>query len=58
MRRKSIFPFLIVLLILILSEYFFLEEAFGRSNVAVLLITGAGIAFSIISIISLIKKYN
>ena len=58
MRKKYILPFLITILILILSEYFFLQEAFGRSNIAILLLTGSGIAFSIISIVSLIKKYN
>jgi hypothetical protein len=58
MRRKFTWPFLLALLILILSEYFFLEEIFGRSNIAILLLTGIGIASSIFSIISLIRKHN
>lgn len=58
MRKKFIVSFLIALLILIASEYFFLEEMFGRSNIAILLLTGFGIAISILSIVSLIRKYN
>lgn len=58
MRRKFIWPFLIALLVLISSEYFFLEEIFGRGNVAVIALTGFGIAISIFSIVSLIRKYN
>jgi hypothetical protein len=58
MRRKFTWPFLLALLILILSEYFFLEEIFGRSNIAILLLTGIGITISIFSIISLIRKDN
>jgi hypothetical protein len=58
MRRKFTWPFLLALLILILSEYFFLEEIFGRSNIVILLLTGIGIASSIFSIVSLIRKHN
>jgi len=58
MKRNFILPFLIAILILILSEYFFLQEVFGRSNIAILLLTGTGVALSIISIVSLIRKYN
>jgi positive regulator of sigma E activity len=58
MRRKYIFPFLIAVVTLILSEYFFLQEAFGRSNVAILVLTGAGVTFGIAFIVSLIRKYN
>ena len=58
MRRKYIFPFLFAIITLISSEYFFLQEAFGRSNIAVLVLTGAGIALCIGFIVSLIRKYN
>ena len=58
MKKNFILPFLIALLILILSEYFFLQEVFGRNNIPILLLTGMGIAASIISIVSLIRKYN
>jgi hypothetical protein len=58
MRRKYILPFLTAIILLILSEYFFLQEIFDRSNTAVLLLTGIGIIFSIAFIISIIRKYN
>ena len=56
MRKKFRIFFLVALLILILSEYFFLEEVFGRSNIIILLLTGLGISLSIICIVSLIKR--
>lgn len=58
MRRKYMLPFLIAITILISSEYFFLHEAFGRSNIAILVLTGAAVAFCIAFIVSLIRKYN
>jgi positive regulator of sigma E activity len=58
MRRKYILPFLIAVITLILSEYFFLQEVFGRSNIAILILTGGGVALCIAFIVSLIRKYN
>lgn len=58
MRRKYIWPFLIAIILLILSEYFFLQEIYGRSNIGILLLTGTGAALSLLFIISLIRKYN
>jgi hypothetical protein len=58
MRRRFTWPFLLALLILVASEYFFLEEIFGRGNIAILLLTGIGTAISIFSIISLIRRYK
>jgi hypothetical protein len=39
-------------------EYFFLQEIFGRSNIAILFLTGTGVALCIAFIVSLIRKYN
>ena len=58
MRRKYILPFLLSVIILISSEYFFLQEIFGRSNIAILFLTGTGVALCIAFIVSLIRKYN
>ena len=58
MRRKYIVPFLLAIIILISSEYFFLQEIFGRSNIAILFLTGTGVALCIAFIVSLIRKYN
>jgi hypothetical protein len=57
-RTKYKLPFLVAVITLISSEYFFLQEAFGRSNIAILLLTGAAIAICITFIVSLIRKYN
>ena len=58
MRRKYMLPFLIAIITLIACEYFFLQEAFGRSNILILLLTGAAVAVCIAFIVSLIRKYN
>jgi hypothetical protein len=58
MRRNYIWPFLIAIALLIFSEYFFLQEIYGRSNIGVLLLTGIGVTLSLAFIISLIRKYN
>jgi len=58
MRRKYILAFLTAIIILILSEYFFLQEVFGRSNIAILLLTGTGIALGFAIIVSLIRKHT
>jgi hypothetical protein len=58
MRRKYTLPFLFAIITLISSEYFFLQEAFGRSNIVVLVLTGASVALCIAFIVSLIRKYN
>jgi len=58
MRRKYILAFLTAIIILILSEYFFLQEVFGRSNIAILLLTGTGIALGFAFIVSLIRKHT
>jgi hypothetical protein len=58
MRRKYMLPFLIAIITLITCEYFFLQEAFGRSNIAILVLTGAAITICIGFIVSLIRKYN
>ena len=58
MRRKYIWTFLISILLLIFSEYFFLNEIYGRNNIGVLVLTGIGVALNIYFIISLIRKFN
>jgi len=58
MRRKYILSYLIAIIILILSEYFFLHEVFGRGNIAILLLTGTGIAVGFAFIVSLIRRHN
>jgi len=58
MRRKYILFYLIAIIILILSEYFFLQEVFGRSNIAILLLTGTGIAVGFAFVVSLIRRHN
>ena len=58
MRRKYMLPFLVAVITLISSEYFFLQEAFGRSNIVILILTGIGVAACIAFIVSLIRKYN
>lgn len=58
MRRKYIWPFLISIVLLIFSEYFFLNEIYGRSNIGILVLTGTGVALNIFFIVSLIRKFN
>jgi hypothetical protein len=58
MRRKYILPFLLAVIILISSEYFFLQEIFGRSNIAILFLTGTGVVLCIAYIVSFIRKYH
>ena len=58
MRRNYIWPFLVAIILLILCEYFFLQEIYGRSNIGILLLTGIGVTLSLVFIISLIRKYN
>ena len=55
-KAKHLF-FLFSVIILIVSEYFFLQEYFGESNMFMLLLTGAGVVTGIVGTITIIRKF-
>ena len=58
MAKKCIVFFSFSVIILILSEYFLLQEVFGAHRPAVIIASCIGTIFSILSIISFFKQYK
>jgi hypothetical protein len=58
MAKKFIISFFLSISILIVSEYFFLQEMYGQQRAIIILLTATGIITSILSFWFFFKKYS
>lgn len=58
MKKKFSILFLLFVLLLALSEFFFLREVYEGKFSLILILTALGVAVSIFFIVRIIRKYN
>ncbi len=58
MAKKFIISFFLCISILILSEYFFLQEMYGEQRAVIILLTAIGVIASVLSFWFFFKKYS
>lgn len=58
MKRKSLLLFLIAVILIIVSENFFLQEAYGHNHLGILIASAIGLATGILILIQIIRKYK
>ncbi len=58
MAKKFIISFFLCISILILSEYFFLQEMYGEKRALIILLTAIGVIASVLSFWFFFKQYS
>lgn len=57
-KMKCVICFFLALLVLIVSEYFFLQEIFGSNQTSILLVSLSGVISSVVLMVYIIRQYK